>query len=166
MTTAHRCLIQSLRTLSVGWLLAISAQVVTVAILASCGGAPEVQPTLAPTPTAQIGPSITNADPTVDSMSPLGAMAGSPDLTITVTGSNFRAYALAPEVVVWHHAGDETRLTTTIVSETRMTAIIPAALLANPGVSTLTLQKVDPLDGPSWESKAFPFQVNSAGFDY
>src|SRR5207302_845412 len=65
-------------------------------------------------------------------ISPVSAMAGSSDLVLTVTGSNFLSATHNKSVVVWSANGSDTFLATTFVSSTQLTAVIPAALLANP----------------------------------
>ncbi len=73
------------------------------------------------------------ATPTISSISPTSANAGSPDIILTVTGTNFNSGS----VVTWNGSSR----TTTFVSATQLTAIIPAtdlgaASTATVGVST------------------------------
>jgi hypothetical protein len=69
--------------------------------------------------------------PTLSSLSPSSAQAGSSDLTLTVNGSNFVPHSF----VQWNG----TNLATTFVSSTQLTAIVPASLLAQPGTAAVTV---------------------------
>ena len=64
------------------------------------------------------------------SISATGAMAGSPDFTLTITGSNGLFYNSSH--AVWFVNGTDNVLPTTFVSNTMLTAVVPAALLSNP----------------------------------
>ena len=76
--------------------------------------------------------------PSITSISPASATAGSSAVTITITGSNFENQGFRnTSVAFWttnpnnlHDFG--TMLNTTFVSSGELTAIIPAALLQNP----------------------------------
>jgi hypothetical protein len=80
----------------------------------------------------------------IASISPLSMTAGSSDLTLTITGSNFAgppclkcdAYSLA----LWSANGTDVRLTTTFVDSGELTAIIPAALLTGPVTAEVFVQ--------------------------
>ncbi|MFN0121730.1 MAG: hypothetical protein ACKV2V_14650 [Blastocatellia bacterium] len=69
--------------------------------------------------------------PTLTSLTPNTATAGSPGLTLTLTGSNFIAGAIAR----WNGADRPT----TMLSPTQLTAIIPASDLAQTGTASLTV---------------------------
>ena len=62
--------------------------------------------------------------------------AGSPDVTITIDGSNFGRHGHFASTVFWTTNGNlhdtGTWLQTTIVSSSQVTAVIPAALLQDP----------------------------------
>jgi len=69
----------------------------------------------------------------LSSVAPSSTPAGSPNLTITVTGAGF-----PPSAVLWlGSAGPE--LTTTYVNSTTLTAVIPAADLAQPSQTFVTV---------------------------
>jgi hypothetical protein len=75
--------------------------------------------------------------PSISSISPSTVSAGSPDVTITIDGSNFGHYGhFVWSTAFWttdanlHDHG--TMLQTTIVSSSQVTAVIPAALLQSP----------------------------------
>jgi len=67
--------------------------------------------------------------PTIASVSPVSAQVNSPDTPITVTGTNFQSNSnviLNPDTFF-------TRIATTFVSSTQLTAAVPAAFMANFG---------------------------------
>jgi hypothetical protein len=79
----------------------------------------------------------TTPSPSISSISPSTVAAGSPDVTITIAGSNFGHYGhFIWSTAFWttdanlHDHG--TMLQTTIVSDSKVTAIIPAPLLQVP----------------------------------
>jgi len=63
------------------------------------------------------------AVPTITSLSPTGCVAGSPDFTLTVNGTNFSDQSAI-------YFGDR-QLTTTHVSSTQVSALVPAVAVAN-----------------------------------
>ena len=68
------------------------------------------------------------------SISATSAAAGSPDFTLTITSSFGQFYNTAHNLsqAVWLVNGSDNVLSTTFVSDTMLTAVIPAALLSNP----------------------------------
>jgi hypothetical protein len=78
---------------------------------------------------------ITNAMPVVLTLSPTTKPAGSADFALTVNGSAFAAGA----TVLWNG----TDLTTTLVSSAKLTAAVPAALVASPGTAKVTVRQSD-----------------------
>ena len=62
--------------------------------------------------------------PTITSLTPNSTVVGSPDTTITITGTNFYSGSVVN--------GARTNFTTTFVSPTQLTAVIPAAYLTSP----------------------------------
>jgi NHL repeat len=72
--------------------------------------------------------------PSLSSLAPNSAIAGSPAFTLTVNGSGF----LNGATVLWNG----TALVTTYVSGNQLTATVPAALIAAPGNANATI--VDP----------------------
>ena len=69
----------------------------------------------------------------ISSISPTGAVAGSPDLTLTIMGSSFDGTGVIRSRAVWVANGSTIPLSTTFVSDTLLTAVIPSALLTDPG---------------------------------
>ena len=84
----------------------------------------------------------TNPMPAIQSVSPSVVSIGSPDTTLTISGSNF----VQGSTVMWNG----TALTTTFVSSTQLTASIPAsALSGNPGSVPVTVTNPTPGGGTS-----------------
>jgi hypothetical protein len=71
------------------------------------------------------------SSPTITSLSPTSAVRGSADVTLTVTGTNFASNSTVQL--------NGTNLTTTFVSATQLTAIIPAGNLVNRGTLAITV---------------------------
>ena len=94
--------------------------------------------------------SASTASPSITSISPANAKAGSSDVTITITGSNFdNTSFFHTSVAFWttdpnnlHDSG--TMLHTTFVSSSQLTAVIPAALLQNPTSVQVVVLNGDP----------------------
>src|ERR1043166_3305638 len=74
---------------------------------------------------------VNNPVPTTTSLNPSSCLAGSPQFTLTVNGSNF----VSTSTVRWNG----TALTTTFVSSTQLTATVTAALVASPGIASVTV---------------------------
>jgi trimeric autotransporter adhesin len=92
--------------------------------LANCGGS-SAKEQLPPPPILT---------PTVTSISPTSATAGSPSFTLTLTGTNF----LANTTVTWQPAdGGPTQLSATLVNGTTITAVAPSSLLSNPSSTSI-----------------------------
>lgn len=81
---------------------------------------PELNIPIGPRP--PIPPIVFNIGPAISSISPPGAVVGSGNLTLSVFGSNFGQGS----VVQWN----QTKLTTTVISNTQLQAAVPAANLA------------------------------------
>ena len=79
--------------------------------------------------------------PTISTLSPSSVVVGSPDLTVTVTGTNF----VSGSVVKF----DGTVRTTIVVSDTQLTATILAADLASVGTYNITVTNPAPGGGTS-----------------
>ena len=99
---------------------------------------------------------------TTSSVSPASALAGSPDLTITVTGTGFVDETHDKTFVVFVANGTANYLTTTFVNSTQVTAVIPAALMASPISGNIHVETGDPLASfTSSTSNSIPFNVKS-----
>src|SRR5439155_783471 len=123
-----------------------------MAILSCGGGSPSLPPNspLPPPP-----PNI--------SISPTSAVAGSPDLTLTVMGSNFLGETHNFSQAVWSVNSSTTLLATTFVSSTQLTGVIPAAVLLNPITAKLSVQTwYFDNDTPTSVSSSVSFSVNSS----
>ena len=91
---------------------------------------------------------VNNPVPTITSLTPALAAAGSPGLTLTVDGSNF----VNGSIVTW----DTAPLATTFIGNTLLTATVPAALLAVPGTAMVAVQNPAPGGGVS---NGLPFVI-------
>jgi hypothetical protein len=87
------------------------------------------------------------------SISATGAIAGSPDFSLTVTGSNGQFYNSSQ--AVWFVNGTSNVLPTTFVSNTMLTAVIPAALLSNPVTAQVSVETGDPKGSPLLSNPIF-----------
>ncbi|MEX2262557.1 MAG: IPT/TIG domain-containing protein [Bryobacteraceae bacterium] len=98
--------------------------------------------------------------PIITSISPSSVLAGSPPLTITVNGRNFRdvfgTIATFPHSEVrWN--GE--KLSTHFVNETTLTAQVPQPRLSTPGTADVTV--VNFQAGPEVISDPFPFYITT-----
>jgi IPT/TIG domain len=96
-------------------------------------------------------------------VSPAGAVAGSGDLTLTITGSNFVDDRIFDTSVVWVTEDVQKALVTTVLSSTQITAIAPAALLSRPATAQLQVFKHDNIEGTDQPIDNISFQVFAPG---
>jgi len=95
-------------------------------------------------------------------ISPTGAVAGSADLLLTITGSNFDSRRHNLTQAVWSANGSQTVLATTFVSSTQLTAVVPNNLLASPGTAQVFVQTGDPMgDLPPRKSGSAGFSITA-----
>lgn len=92
------------------------------------------------------------AGPTITSFSPSSATAGSPTVTVTISGSGFAAGAIA----LWNGL----TLTTNYVSATALTAQIPAGDLINQGTGQISVVNAN---GTSSNAMTFTVSAPSGG---
>lgn len=92
----------------------------------------------------------TNPLPTITSLAPVSALAGSAQFKLTVNGTNF----VLSSVVNWNG----TALATTYVSATQLTAQIPAGDIAASGSANITVSNPAPGGGTSG---AWAFPINN-----
>jgi len=112
-----------------------------VTVTNSVGTSASVPFTLS-TPTAAL------AAPTISSLSQTSAAAGSPALTLTVTGTNL----LPCSVVQWVNAGNVTSpLPTTYISATQLSATVPPADFLAQGTAQVEVFTIGPGGGTSGE---------------
>ena len=104
----------------------------------------------------------------ITSILPTSATAGSPDLTLTIAGSNLDLRHAGTHQtntdVVWFANGSLAQLFLIAVSSTTITAKVPAALLATPGYAGIHVEKwyfAD--DTPFAVSNILTFTVTSGG---
>ncbi|MFN0086544.1 MAG: IPT/TIG domain-containing protein [Blastocatellia bacterium] len=91
-----------------------------------------------------------NPSPTLIALSPNSALAGSPSFSLTVNGSNFVSTA----VVRWNGSNR----TTTFISGTQLTAVIPASDVAAAGTASVSAQNPAPGGGIS---NTLTFTINN-----
>jgi IPT/TIG domain len=100
------------------------------------------------------------------SISQGSATAGSPDLTLTISGSDtftFAQSAVHYSIVVWSQNGAETPLATSFVSSSRLTAIVPTELLASPVSASIGVEIWDRIEATRVATSSLvPFQVTLA----
>jgi hypothetical protein len=125
----------------------------------ACGGG-------APTKSAKAGsPGAPPPSPSANiSITPTSAAVGSPDLGITIlashnfTFSNGHRYS----VVLWSQGYVDTQLVANFVSNSELTAIVPAALLASPVTGNIRVETWDLMENTHVAtSSSVPFQVTS-----
>ena len=97
-------------------------------------------------------PAAPLASPTISSLSQTTAAAGSPALSLTVTGTNI----LPCSVVEWKNAGNvTTTLTTAYVSATQLSATVPPADFLAVGTAQVEVMTLGPGGGTSPTSSPF-----------
>ncbi len=159
-TTAGTCSQGSPVLCSLGTLANGATAVVTVNVLETDAGTSTVDAVVSgsnadPLPinnsvaiAVQVTGSHYSVVPTVAALSPSSIQAGAASTTITLTGSGFTSGA----TVVWNG----TSLSTTYVSATQLTAVIPASSLATLGWGAVAVSSPAPGGGVS---NAVPFSV-------
>ena len=122
------------------------------AVLAAlgCGGSTFAPPSSRPPGSGQGSGSGSGSNSIV--LSPTNAAAGSPDLQLTVRGSNFDGSGVIQSEVVWSVNGSNTFLTRTVDSSTQITAQIPASLLTSPVTVQVFVEKWDRIEGTASEA--------------
>lgn len=87
------------------------------------------------------------AVPSIASISPASTQTGSPDVTITINGSNFGRFGHVWSTVFWTTNGNlhdtGTWLQTTIISSSQLTAVIPTKLLQSPTSAQILVMNGD-----------------------
>jgi hypothetical protein len=98
------------------------------------------------------------------SISPGSATIGSPDLTLTILGSNNFTFFNGHwhSSVLWSQGGVDTPMLTTFVTSSQLTAIVPAALLASAGTGEVRVETWDNIENTRVAtSSSVPFLVTS-----
>lgn len=99
---------------------------------------------------------VTNPGPSITQLSPSSVVAGSPDKTVTITGSGFVATSVAK--------ANGAAVMTSYVSPTQLTAVVPSAYLLNPGSVAITVTNPAPGGGTS-ASRSLTVGCDSTGVD-
>ena len=133
----------------------------------ACGGGPTNQPRNSGIlGVSGPGSSGTSGTPSPNiSISPGSATVGSPDLIVTITGSNNFTFANSHvhySAVVWSEDGVDTLLSSTFVSASQLTATMPAVLLASSVSATIHVEIWDRIENTRVATSSMvPFQVTS-----
>src|SRR5271167_181684 len=99
----------------------------------------------------------------ISSLSPSSAATGSPDLILTISGSNFDGAGFIRSRAVWTLNGSLTELSTTFVSSNQLTAVVPATLMSIPLTAQVSVQHWDNMEGVADAvSNSLSFSVTTA----
>jgi hypothetical protein len=99
----------------------------------------------------------------ISSISPASAVAGSPDLVVTIIGSNFDGTGAVQSRAIWVVNGSTLPLSTTFVSSTLLTALIPAAFLTGPAEAQVAVEHYDTIEQvPDGMSNSVGFSISSS----
>jgi hypothetical protein len=165
-TPVVRCNLGSLpsgatATLTLAVLPTLAGNLTNTATVSATQPDPNISNNTASSTTAVTGPAY-NAVPSLASISPLSASAGSSNLTMTVNGSNFSSGS----AVTWNGVS----LPTTLVNSGQLTATVDASLLAAAGFADVAVNSSSPGGGLSGSLPFTIFQsvaldVNDLAFD-
>jgi hypothetical protein len=114
-------------------------------LLWGCGGGSST--TAAPNTPASVF--SVNSAPAISSLAPTAVTSGGPAFTLSVNGSSF----VASSAVQWNGQA----LSTTFVSDTQLTAAVPASDIATAGTATVTVSSPAPGGGTSTAAR---FDIN------
>ena len=113
-----------------------TAILVSLGLICGCADSNPVRPTaMPPPPSSQTPPASDIVTPSISSISPPSAVAGSSDVTLKVFGTDFLPLSnhSGASWVIWTISGsahdDGIVLRTTFISTTELTAVVPAAQL-------------------------------------
>ena len=99
---------------------------------------------------------VNNGVPSITSLNPSAAVAGSPDKTITITGSGFVSTSTA--------SSNGVLVMTSYVSPTTLSAVVPANHLVNPGSVAISVTNPSPGGGTS-AAQSFTVGCDTSGVD-
>jgi hypothetical protein len=169
-STAGTCGISGIITCSLGSLSNGSTAAVTFTVLQTTAGTSTMTVQVSgstadsnsannsASASATIAGSAYNVPPVLTSVSPAAIQTGSPDTTVTVTGSGFSS---ASTVMLSSAA-----LTTSFISSTQLSAIVPAADLTALGWAPLTVSTPAPGGGSSSPLPLTVFSVLTVGVNH
>lgn len=133
----------------------------TTIVLAVCGcssnsGVQQPPPTPTPSPTPSAG------SVAINSISPMSAVAGSPNLNLTITGTNLASTGPHnSRLAVWSTNG--TILLPSSASSTELVVVVPAALMTVPVTAQVFIEYGDVMgDVPLGHSNSVSFVVTAA----
>jgi hypothetical protein len=131
--------------------IAVSALLAAILFVTSGCGTGTASPPPPPPPSTA---------PSISSISPTSVTLGSADLTLTITGSNLTATPHNVRRAKWSANNTITHLATTVVSDTQLTAVVPAGLLVSVVTAQVFIEYGDPMgDSPLSKSNAVSFSV-------
>jgi hypothetical protein len=114
---------------------------VSLGLLAACGSsANPVRPT--PPPSTTSAPPVP-PQPSITSIAPTSAIAGTSELTLHITGARFIEGFPVSTVAMWSAKGGDTILLTSFVSSSEVTAVVPAELLTAPETVRIWIENGD-----------------------
>ena len=99
---------------------------------------------------------VNNGAPTITSLSPASVVAGSPDKTIVITGTNFVSTSTA--------SSNGVLVMTTFTNATTLSAVVPSSALLNPGSVAITVTNPAPGGGTS-AAKTLTVGCDTTGVD-
>jgi hypothetical protein len=141
---------------------AITVLMVAVGASSGCGSASSAAPG-SQSSAQTLPPASASAAATITSIAPTSAVAGSPDVTLSVTGTNFVQGFLTASWVMWSANGNETLLDTKFISSTELKAVVPTTLLKNSGTAQVFVETGDAMgitDGVRYpKTNALAFSV-------
>jgi hypothetical protein len=149
---AIRRIRQSLAALTAGGSMRTAALLLLAVLSAAACDSAQDRRRLPSGPSVVVPPGTSTSVPTpsISSITPGFAIAGSSDLVLKVTGTNFSQDLPGSPFAIWsangvtpNHDAPGTNLATTFVSSTELTAVIPAALLSDPRTAGLTVMNGD-----------------------
>lgn len=110
------------------------------------------------------GGDVTNTQSTaltLSSVSPSSALAGSPDLKLSLSGSNFDGSVHRVNQIAWSAGGATTRMAASFQNNNQLTVVLPAALLAAPVTASFRVEVWDAMgDAPLATSNALKFTIS------
>ncbi|MCU1233663.1 MAG: Ig family protein [Candidatus Solibacter sp.] len=104
---------------------------------------------------SQTSPALTLqivANAVLNSLIPVSAPAGSPDLTLIVNGANFVAAQPAQELagsqVLWKFGSSTTPLPTTFINGNQLQAVVSSDMLTTPGLASVVVVQPNDINSP------------------
>ena len=104
--------------------------------------------------------SVKRIPPTITALDPPQAKAGSGDTTLRILGTALYWSWHVAGVATWFDGQKRSSLVTSKVSETELTAVVPAELLKIPGQAVVRVEYSDVMEGtPEGKTNDFAFTI-------